>query len=99
MTVELAPDVRARLDAHLDAVEKALVAAGSSRERRRGVVDDLEAQIMDMLAGKSETPTVAELEEVLAKLDPPGAYGETSVSQVTYGPGVIAPTGVAKPQF
>jgi len=69
-------EVRARLDAHLDAVEKALVGANCTRERRRGVVDDLEAQILDMLAGKSEAPTVAELEEVLGKLDPPSAYGE-----------------------
>jgi hypothetical protein len=74
MTVN--PEVRARLDAHLDAVEKTLVGANFTRERRRGVVDDLEAQILDILAGKSEVPTVAELEEILGKLDPPAAYGE-----------------------
>ncbi len=76
MTLELTLDVRSRLDAHLDAVERALVAAGNPRERRRGVVDDLEAQILDMLSAKSATPMVADLDAVLAKLDPPQAYVE-----------------------
>jgi hypothetical protein len=75
MTVSLNEEVRARLDAHLDAVEGALKAAGSSRERRRGVVDDLEAQILEMLGAKGEAPSVGDLEAVLARLDPPGAYG------------------------
>ena len=61
MSVTLNGEVRARLDAHLDAVERALVAANYTRERRRGVVDDLEAQILDMLAGKTETVRLGEL--------------------------------------
>src|SRR3954462_778170 len=80
MNVTLNPEVRARLDAHLDAVERALVEAKCSRERRRGIVDDLEAQIMEMLAARSKEPTVGDLEAVLATLDPPAAYGESAPS-------------------
>ncbi len=80
MTVSLNAEVRARLDAHLDAVERALAAGGSSREQRRGVVDDLEAQILDMLAGRSEMPSNTDLEAVLATLDPPLAYGDARPS-------------------
>ena len=90
MTLELTPDVRQRLDAHLDAVEQALSAARKSRQQRRGIVDDLEAQIMDMLGGKSESPTLPDLEEVLAKLDPPSAYGEGSNRAAAAGPGMAA---------
>ena len=76
MTVEMTADVRTRLDAHLDAVEDALRASGRTREQRRGIVDDLEAQITDMLANCSATPALADLEAVLQKLDPPAAYRE-----------------------
>jgi hypothetical protein len=74
MTVIMEPEARARLDAHLDAVEAALTKTGNTREQRRGVVDDLEAQILDMLAARSASPGVAEVEAVLATLDPPTAY-------------------------
>jgi hypothetical protein len=94
MTVSLNGEVRARLDAHLDAVERALAAGGSSREQRRGVVDDLEAQILDMLAAKSQTPTVADLEGVLAGLDPPAAYGDSTAGRAA--PSVAPATSVAR---
>jgi hypothetical protein len=100
MPISLNPDVRARLDAHLDAVEDALIAAGSSRERRRGVVDDLEAQITDMLAAKSETPTLADLEAVLATLDPPAAYGQsTAGAPPSAPPRPVTPAPMARPRY
>jgi hypothetical protein len=74
MTVGLDQEARARLDAHLDAVEAALAGAGHTREQRRGVVDDLEAQVLDMLAARGESPALADVEAVLAQLDPPAAY-------------------------
>ncbi len=80
MNPELSADVRTRLDVHLDAVEQALIASGCSREQRRGIVDDLEAQILDMLAGRSPSPSLADLEAVLASLDPPDAYQSPRVS-------------------
>jgi hypothetical protein len=76
MTVELSAEARARLDGHLDEVEKALMAGGRSREQRRAVVDDLEAQILDMLAKRSAAPTLGDMNEVLAQVDPPSAYSE-----------------------
>ena len=75
MTTVLTPDARARLDAHLDAVEGVLAAAGRTREQRRAVVDDLEPQVLDMLAARSAAPTAEEVEAVLAGLDAPAAYG------------------------
>ena len=78
MTISLNPEARVRLDAHLDAVERALIASGHSRESRRGIVDDLEAQILDMLAAKSQNPALEDVEAVLGTLDPPAAYGENA---------------------
>jgi hypothetical protein len=75
MTVTLTGEMQKRLDAHLDAVEAALAEAGRSREERRGVVDDLEAQVLDMLAARSAAPRMEDVEAVLAALDPPSAYG------------------------
>jgi hypothetical protein len=91
MTIALTPAARARLDAHLDAVESALAITGNSREQRRGVVDDLEVQILDMLAHRSPSPTLDDVETVLAKLDPPTAYGSTEPS-TTPGPPRTAAT-------
>ena len=52
MNDTLASAVRGRVDAHLDAVEKQLEAAGANRTKRRSVLDDLETQILDMLAAR-----------------------------------------------
>ena len=90
MTVQLTPEARARLDAHLDAVEAALAAAGRTREHRRGVVDDLEAQALDMLSRRSERPTVGDVEEVLRTMDPPTAFGEGMSGAAPGGAGAAA---------
>jgi hypothetical protein len=75
---ELPPQVRAKVDAHLDAVEQALRRAGSGRDEARSVTDDIETQILDMLAARAagRTPTMEDAEAVLAKLDPPEAYAQ-----------------------
>jgi hypothetical protein len=78
MSDTLPPEVRVRVDAHLDAVESELRTAGADRTKRRGIVDDLETQILDMLAAhKTESATLADVDAVLAKLDPPSAYAST----------------------
>ena len=74
MSIVLSAEARGRLDTHLDAVERVLVSAGHAREQRRAVMDDLEAQILEMLAARSATPTLADVEAVLAQLDAPAAY-------------------------
>ena len=76
-SVKLAPDARARVDTYLDAVEKALQRAGRPRDERRGVADDVEAQILEMLAERAGfAPSLADVEAVLSDLDPPEAYAE-----------------------
>jgi hypothetical protein len=74
MTNPLAPEIRARIDAHLDAVETQLQAAGATREKRRAVADDLETQILDMLAQTDDPATLSGVENVLNRMDPPHAY-------------------------
>ena len=76
-SVKLLPDARARVDTYLDAIEKTLERAGRPRDERRGVADDVEAQILEMLADRAGfAPTVADVEAVLSDLDPPEAYAE-----------------------
>jgi len=66
---------RARIDAYLDAIDRVLTASGMSRAERRNVCDDVETQIQEMLARRAgDAPSVADVEAVLAKLDPPEAY-------------------------
>jgi hypothetical protein len=75
MTNSLPPGVRARIDAHLDAVETHLQAAGAAREKRRAIVDDLETQILDMLPQTKDRPaSIADIDDVLNRMDPPQAY-------------------------
>jgi hypothetical protein len=76
MSRELNAEVRSRIEAHLDAVESVLVAAGHTRAARLAVVDDLEAQILEMLNQSGATPTEADVEAVLGRLDAPAAYGD-----------------------
>ena len=67
------PTARQRVDDHLDAVEREL--AAMPRQRRRAIVDDLEAQIVDMLGWADLSAVRAEqVDAVLARLDPPAAY-------------------------
>jgi hypothetical protein len=71
---ELPPDVRRRIDGHLDAIEQVLFAAGVSRCERRGVVDEVETQIFEMLAARSGEEPGEAVAAVLSQLDPPSAY-------------------------
>ncbi|HDY65588.1 MAG TPA: hypothetical protein ENH84_05080 [Phycisphaerae bacterium] len=71
----LGRDVRDRIDAHLDEIDALLQAGGMSRSERKGITDDVEAQILEMLSARAgENPTLADTEAVLAELDPPEAY-------------------------
>jgi hypothetical protein len=76
MTQELAVEVRRRLSDHLDAVEKVLIDTGRTREQRRAVVDDLESQIIEMLAARTANPVLVDIEAVLSEIDPPSVYAE-----------------------
>lgn len=105
--MELPPEVRSKVDAHLDAVEQAFRRSGAGREEARSITDDVETQILDMLTTRAagRTPTVEDVNAVLAQLDPPEAYtgsaeartgaGETQAVVLPAAP----PRPPAKPKF
>ena len=71
--------VRKRIDEHLDAIDRILTDSGMTRSERRNITDDVESQILDMLGARSgDDPTLAELEAILAELDPPEAYAQNA---------------------
>jgi hypothetical protein len=77
MIDSLPTDVRARIDRYLDAVDTQLSATGMTRQQRRAVTDDLETQILDMLASaQKQPPAVTDVEEIIARMDRPEAYAE-----------------------
>jgi hypothetical protein len=72
---DLDPELRALIDARLDAVERVLLLAGVSRGERGGIVEEVETQVYELLARRtSEEPTRRDVQAVLAALDPPEAY-------------------------
>lgn len=74
--------IEARLEAHLDAIDRQLLAAGLAHHQRRQVTQDVEAQLREMLRARAgEAPTAADFEAVLAELDPPEAYAAGVVAR------------------
>jgi len=105
--IRLPPEVRSKVDAHLDAVEQALRRSGAGREEARSITDDVETQILDMLATRAagRTPTVKDASAVLAQLDPPEAYTGSAEARTGAGEAqaVVLPAAPprppAKPKF
>jgi hypothetical protein len=84
-TKDLGSELRRRIDAYLDAIDRVLSASGMNRSERRNITDDVETQIQEMLAARGGgAPTRADVEAVLAELDLPEAYA--SVRAETSGP-------------
>ncbi len=102
-SVNPSPEARERMDAYLDAIERVLVAADMPRAERKGIADDVEAQVLEMLSARGgDEPTVADVEAVLAQLDPPEAYAqEESASRAsTLGaPPPVPPRKADRPHF
>lgn len=71
---DLAADGRRRLDAYLDEVEQRLTGQGMDRAERRSVVDDIEAQAIEMLRARTPTPDLGDVQAVLEGLDKADAY-------------------------
>lgn len=65
-----------RIDAHLDAIERALGAGGMTRVERHQIAEDVDAQIHEMLAARmgDRTAMLEDVQAVLSELDPPEAY-------------------------
>src|SRR6476660_2243810 len=68
---------RAAIDAYLDSVEQALLAARAPRGDRVQVLQDLESQIADMLAIGPQPLTEEIVQSVIAKLEPPSHFAAT----------------------
>jgi hypothetical protein len=73
--VSLEPALQALVDDRLDAIDRVLLRAGVSRGERRDIVEEVEAQIHEMLARKTGGESSRDdVVAVLATLDPPEAY-------------------------
>jgi hypothetical protein len=78
MTENSTPDVgRAAIDAYLDSVEHALLAAHAPRSDRLQVLQDLESQIAEMLAREPAPLTEESVRSVIDKLEPPRHFADT----------------------
>ncbi len=71
---ELNAELQNLIDARLDQIEQTLMRAQVSYSERRHVVGDVESQIFEMLARRSESPVLEDIEAVLESLDPAEAY-------------------------
>jgi hypothetical protein len=78
------------IDAYLDSVEQAMLAAQAPRSDRAQVIQDLESQISDMLAQESRPVTEEMVRAVVAKLEPPSHFA------ATYGNGKMPPTATRR---
>lgn len=68
---------RAVIDAYLDSVDEALIAAHAPRSDRMQVLQDLESQIADMLAQQPEPLTEEAVQAVIKTLEPPSHFAAT----------------------
>ena len=73
--VNLESSLQALIDDRLDAVDRVLLRAGVSRGERRNIVEEVEAQIHELLSRKTDGDLLrVDVLAVLNALDPPEAY-------------------------
>lgn len=71
---ELTPELRALIDARLDAIERVLLRVELSYSERRHIVGEVETQIFELLSRRSPVPSQEDVTSVLESLDPPESY-------------------------
>jgi hypothetical protein len=71
---ELNPELRKLIDARLDAIDRILVGAQITWSERRSIVGEVETQIFELLARRSQMPTHDDVLAVIESLDPPESY-------------------------
>jgi hypothetical protein len=71
---ELNPELRKLIDARLDAIDRILVSAQVSWSERRSIVGEVETQVFELLARRSQIPTQEDVLAVIDSLDPPESY-------------------------
>jgi hypothetical protein len=84
---------RAAIDAYLDSVEQAMLAVNAPRRDRMQVLEDIEAQIGDMLAQQPAPLTEEAVRAVIGKLEPPSHFGQI------YGNGKPSRAASGKPNL
>lgn len=96
---EMSSAARLRLDGYLDQIERLLMASGVDRVERRSILDDVEAQALEMLQERSLRAEEADVEMVLARLDAPEDYARIAVERAesTGGEGSQATEPAATP--
>ncbi len=81
------PELRTRLNQYLSDIRQAL--ADRPADVQRDICADLESQITDALASRGPSgapPSLADLEAVLARMDPPSAFAPTPAETVAARP-------------
>ncbi len=103
--LDLSSEARMPMDDYLHAVDQALRASGMDRDARRSITDDLETQILETLAARAgPRPTPADVQGVLAALDPPEAYadaervGAAQSTEHPFPPPLPLPSAKASPR-
>ena len=77
LTSKLDTAVQRCIDDHLDLIDEMLRGSGMSRSERQSILDDVQTQVLDMLAARTEgEPTVEDVRAVIAELDPPEYYAQ-----------------------
>jgi hypothetical protein len=71
---ELNPELRKLIDARLDAIDRILIGAQIAWSERRSIVGEVETQIFELLARRSQMPTHEDVLAVVDSLDPPESY-------------------------
>ncbi len=86
--------VQRRIDTYLAAVDQALQTAGIPGDERFSILDDLRAQIADMLNARAgENPSPGDADAVLAEIDTPEAFASAVASAL----GSTVPAQTAQP--
>ena len=84
--LELTESARALVEERLDAIDRVLLEVGMSRGERCGIVQEVEAQVYELLARRTTgEPSRQDVREVLASLDPPEAYAPEGCRHRLYG--------------
>jgi hypothetical protein len=90
-------DARRQIDEHLDSIEEVLRGAAMSRSERQNILDDVETQIVEMLAARTHgRPTVEDVKAVIAELDPPESYASEGQGEQKKEPERSAPLALPK---
>jgi hypothetical protein len=71
---KLSGSLQTLLDDRLDAIDRVLLEADLPRSERQGIVEEVEAQVHELLGRCGSEPTRVELVAILDSLDPPEAY-------------------------